>query len=298
MQQITFTTSMGTAVINDCDTSAVNGEWCRLHLNDFDGNSQSLNTDTVECIGIPGQRLINYTPRAKTITAKIGFAPLYRSQNAIVCTGESGKYKLRRELLNLFPLGEAGELNYKNSYGEYRITARLAETPLVSYTAGVWAEATLTFVADYPYWTYPLTESPTVQLTPGSTWLITPAKRGDINSPFEIIIECTEAITGTLNERRIKIAKSSHIGAYLQGINCETDIAAGTVLKYDTGTHGELACYRQTESGAWVSAPAYWAIQGYERSVCCTTSLEPIGFVITSGAANAKIIYHNIVTAV
>lgn len=297
MQQITFTTSAGTVIINDCDTSAVNGTWCRLWLNDFDGNSQALNTDTVECVGIPGQRVINSVPRARTITAKIGFAPLYRSQNAIICTGEHGKYKLRRELLRLFPLGEVGELNYKNSFGEYRIKARLSEVPRVSCTAGVWAEATLTLVADYPYWTYPLTESPEITLSAGTTGIITPTKKGDIDSPVEIIIECTEAITGSSTVRQLKIAHSADMETYLLGVNCYTDIGAGTKLKYDIGTNGELMCY-EMKSGNWVAAPDFWSIQGYERRVCNTTSLKPFGFAISSGAAKAKIIYHNIVTAI
>ena len=297
MQQITFTTSAGTVIINDCDTSAVNGTWCRLWLNDFDGNSQALNTDTVECVGIPGQRVINSVPRARTITAKIGFAPLYRAQNAIICTSEQGKYKLRRELLRLFPLGEVGELNYKNSFGEYRIKARLSEVPRISYTAGAWAEATLTLIADYPYWTYPLTESPEITLSAGTTGIITPTKKGDIDSPVEIIIECTEAITGSSTVRQLKIAHLANMETYLHGVNCYVDIGTGTKLKYDIGTNGELMCY-EMKSGNWVAAPDFWSIQGYERRVCNTTSLKPFGFAISSGAAKAKIIYHNIVTAI
>lgn len=295
MQQIKFTTSFGTVTINDNDTSEINGERCALWLNDFDGNSQSLNNDTVECIGIAGQRVINSVWRAKTITAKIGFAPLYRSQNAIICTGESGKFQLRRELLKLFPLGEIGELNYKNSFGEYRIKARISEVSRINYTAGVWAEATLTFTADYPYWTYPLTESPEITLSPGVTGIITPTKRGDIDSPIEVIITCTSSI---LSAQQLKIAFSNTMSTYLLGINCLTDISAGTTLKYDIGTQGELACYKQTTSGSWVAAPGYWTIRGWERNLCCTTTLTPIGFLISSGAATAKIIYHNIVTTI
>lgn len=295
MQQITFTTTAGTIKINDCETSAINGEWSHLWLNDFDGNSQSLNTDTVECIGIAGQRVINSVWRAKTITAKIGFAPLYRSQNAIICTGESGKFQLRRELLKLFPLGEIGELNYKNSFGEYRIKARISEVPRISYTAGVWAEAALTFTADYPYWTYPLVESPEITLSAGTTGVITPTACGDIDSPIEVIVTCTEAITSS---QQLKIAFSNSMSSYLLGINCVTNISAGTTLKYDVGTQGELVCYEQTSSGSWSAAPEYWTIRGWERYLCCTTTLTPIGFLISSGTATAKIIYHNIVTAI
>lgn len=297
MQQITFTTSAGTVVVNDCDTSAVNGTWCRLWLNEFDGNSQALNTDTVECIGIPGQRVINSIPRAKTITAKIGFAPLYRSQNAIICTGERGMYKLRRELLNLFPLGEVGELNYKNNFGEYRIKARLAEVPRVSCTAGVWAEATLTLVADYPYWTFPLTESPEITLSAGTTGIITPTKKGDIDSPIEIIVECTENISGDYDQSRIKIAHLSDIDSYLLGVNCCVDITAGVKLKFSIGIDGELMSYRWWYT-KWIGWPTALTVRGHEREVCNTTALEPFGFSISSGAAKAKIIYHNIVTAI
>lgn len=298
MEQITFTTSAGTAIINDCDTSSMNGEWNKLWLNEFDGNSQKANTDTISCIGIPGQRLINSTLAAKSITAKIGFAPLYRSLNAIQCAGERGKFELRRKLLKMLPLGEIGELNYKNSYGEYRIKARLSEVPRVSYTAGAWAEATLNFVADYPYWTYPISESEEIALTAGVPGIIAPTVHGDINSPIEVVIKCTEDITANAYERRLKVAMADKIDVYLQGINCYTDILAGTTIKYDIGTNGALACYELSTGGSWVSTPKYWSIQSYERNVCVNSALEPIAILINSGAATAKIIYHNIVTAI
>lgn len=295
MQQITFTTSRGIATINDCDTSAINGDWTRIWLNEFDGNSQALNVDTVECIGIPGQRVINSIPRAKPITAKIGFAPLYRYENAIICTGDRGKYKLRRELLKLFSLGEVGELKYKNSFGEYRIKARLAEVPRLGYSEGAWAEATLSLVADYPYWTYPLEESPETILEAGVTNIITPSTSGDIDSPIEIILNCTEDITGT---RTFKIAHTKQMSTGLLGVNCYEPIPAGATLKYDVGTKGNLMCYKLNSSGSWVAAPEYWGINGYERLVCNTTEREPFGLLIPSGAATAKIVYHNIVTAI
>lgn len=295
MQQITFTTTAGTIKINDCETSAINGEWCHLWLNDFDGNSQSLNTDTVECVGIAGQRVINSVWRAKKITAKIGFAPLYRSQNAIICTGESGKFQLRRELLKLFPLGEIGELNYKNSFGEYRIKARISEVPRISYTAGVWAEATLTFTADYPYWTYPLVESPEITLSAGVTGIITPTACGDIDSPIEVIVTCTEPISAS-SGLPIKITRADR-SSYYHGVNCAVDVLAGVSLKYDIGTQGDLMCYKMFSTG-WYSDGRYMEIRGYEREVCCSTTLDPIKITIASGAATAKIIYHNIVTAI
>lgn len=297
MQQIKFTTSFGAVTINDNDTSEINGESCALWLNDFDGNSQSLNIDTIECIGIAGQRVVNSVPKARTITAKIGFAPLYCSQNAIVCTGESGKFQLRRELLKLFPLGEVGELNYKNSFGEYRIKARISESPRISYTAGPWAEATVTFVADYPYWTYPLTESPEISISAGETGVITPTECGDIDSPIEVIVTCTEKITGSGESSRIKITRGVQSSSYLLGVNCVSDILAGVVLKYDIGTIGELMCYRWY-STRWASEGRGMEVRGYERDVCCTTTLDPINIYIASGAATAKVIYHNIVTAI
>ncbi len=295
MQQITFISSMGEVIINDCDTSSVNGQWEFLWLNEFDGNSQALRTDAVECIGIPGQRLLNAVPSAKTITAKIGFAPLYRSENAIVCTGDKGKYKLRRELLKLFPLGEVGELIYKNSFGEYRIKARLAEVPRPIHSGGGWVEATLTLVADYPYWTYPLTESPEISLEAGATNIIMPVSGGDIDSPIEVILNCTADITGS---RTFKIAHADQMDVGLLGVNCYAPISAGTTLKYDIGTNGALACYKLNSSGSWVAAPEYWGINGYERLVCNTPVPEPFGLLIPSGAATAKIIYHDIVTAI
>lgn len=299
MQQITFTSSFGTVKINDCNTSDMNGVWNKLWLNDFDGNSQALSTDAVECIGIPGQRVLYSAPKAKNITAKIGFAPLYRSQNAIICTGEEGKYRLRRELLKLFPLGEVGELIYSNSYGKYRIRARLSEVPKVNYVAGAYAEATLNFIADYPYWTYPLAKSEEVVVTASSNGVIIPTRSGDISSPVEVIVECTETITASDNySRRLKIAHTNVIGAYLQGVNCYVDIPAGTVLKYDIGTTGELVCYKKNASGSWEQAPEYWSIQGYERNVSNNTLLEPFSIVVSSGVAKVKIIYHDIVIAI
>jgi hypothetical protein len=302
MQQITFTSSAGEVTINDCGTSKMNGEggFLNLWLNDFDGNSQALNTDTVECIGIPGQRVLNNVPKAKMITAKIGFAPIYLMDNTIVCTGERGKYELRRKLLKLFPLGETAELNYKNSYGEYRIKARLSEVPIINYEAGLYAVATLIFVADYPYWTFPLLDSETITISGGEIGEIAPSShRGDIDSPIEVIIEAISTISASESYgRTLKIGHLSDTNTYLLGINCYQTIPAGTVLKYDVGTYGVLACYKKTASGLWVSAPEYWSIQGHERRTCSTMDEQPFGVWISSGSARAKIIFHDIVVSI
>lgn len=301
MQQITFTSSAGEVTINDCGTSKMNGEggFLNLWLNDFDGNSQALNTDTVECIGIPGQRVLNKVLKAKMITAKIGFAPIYLMDNTIVCTGERGKYELRRKLLKLFPLGETAELNYKNSYGEYRIKARLSEVPIINYEAGLYAVATLIFVADYPYWTFPLEESEEITVTAGIDGEIRSIGGADKDSPIEVIVTCTETITSADSYgRRLKIAYDSGLDSYLLGINCYRDIESGTILRYDIGTNGVLACYKKTESGKWEAAPEYWSIQGHERDLVNPPDGESFGVRISSGSADVKMIFHNIAVAI
>lgn len=296
MREITFQTSAGTVTINDCGTSSVNGKPCLLWLNGFDGNSLGQRIDAVECIDIPGQRVLSAVPKPRTIVLKIGFAPIFRAQNAVTCKGEKGKHLLRRELLRLFSCGAEGTLFYRDDSGSFRIGARTDETPKISYTAGLWAEATVYLTADYPYWTYPFAESPEVIATSSSPGIITSAQFGDIESPVEVIVSCTESITAAENSLRLKIFVNGADG-YLLGINCHTDIAAGTTIKYDAGSEGELMSYRLS-NGKWIAAPQYWTFIGHERSVKNGISATDFTIRISSGSAKAKIIYHNIALAV
>lgn len=296
MQEITFQTSAGTVTINDCGTSSINGRTCLLWLNDFDGNSLGQRLDAIECIDIPGQKVLSMTPKPRTIVLKIGFAPICREQGAAVCGGEAGKHLLRREILRAFPLGEEGTLFYRNNAGSYRIAARPDEIPKISYPAGVWAEATIYLTADYPYWTYPLTESPEVTVTPSDPGIITSTAFGDIESPIEVIVRCTEEISASGGGLRLKLF-TNEADSYLLGVNCYTDIPAGTTIKYDIGTKGELMSYRLV-GDTWVTAPQYWTFMGYERRVCNGTSATDFHVRISSGSAAVKIIYHNIALAV
>lgn len=296
MQEITFSTDSGTITINDCGTSSVNGKQCLLWLNDFDGNSLSQRLDAIECIDIPGQKVLSATPKPRTIVLKIGFVPIDREQGAAVCRGEAGKHLLRREILRVFPLGEEGALFYRNNAGSYQITARLDEIPRISYTAGAWAEATVYLTADYPYWTYPLTESPEVIVTPSDPGIITSTAFGDIESPVEVIVKCTESISASGGGLRLKIFIND-ADSYLLGVNCYADIPAGTTIKYNIGAQGELMSYHLVED-TWVSAPQYWTFMGYERRVCNGISATDFKARISSGSAAAKIIYHNIALAV
>lgn len=296
MQEITFSTSSGTITINDCGTSSVNGKQCLLWLNDFDGNSLSQRLDAIECIDIPGQKVLSTTPKPRTIVLKIGFAPIDREQGAAVCRGEAGKHLLRREVLRAFSLGEEGTLFYRNNAGSFQITARLDEIPRISYTAGAWAEATVYLTADYPYWTYPLTKSPEVIVTPSSPGIITSTAFGDIESPVEVIVQCTEGISASGGGLRLKFFVNN-VDSYLLGVNCYADIPAGTTIKYDIGTKGELMSYRLAGS-RWVNAPEYWTFMGNERRVCNGISATDFNARISSGSASVKIVYHNIALAV
>lgn len=296
MQEITFSTSSGTITINDCGTSSVNGKQCLLWLNDFDGNILSQRLDAIECIDIPGQKVLSATPKPRTIVLKIGFAPIDREQGAAVCRGEAGKHLLRREILRAFSLGEEGTLFYRNDAGSFQITARLDEIPRISYTAGAWAEATVYLTADYPYWTYPLTESPEVIVTPSDPGIITSTAFGDIESPVEVIVQCAEGISASGGGLRLKLFVNN-VDSYLLGVNCYADIPAGTTIKYDIGTKGELMSYRLAGS-RWVNAPEYWTFMGNERRVCNGISATDFNARISSGSAAVKVIYHNIALAV
>lgn len=193
MQKIVFTTSMGTAEIDDVNCSTVTGERI-LRLSGFDGNSKKNRLQTVQCIGMAGQRVLSALPEVQTVTADIAFAPVFLRNSRFVCTGAAGMYALRREVLSRFPLGVPGTLKYINDAGEYEIQARIDEVPLVSARNGYLCECRLSFTVDYPYWCRTV-QSGTVTVSGGLPAVFTAVNLGDVESPVSGIIHCTSAMS-------------------------------------------------------------------------------------------------------
>ncbi|MCM1335448.1 MAG: hypothetical protein NC084_12185 [Bacteroides sp.] len=193
MQKIRYTTSLGTIEIDDENTSSLTGEKI-LRLNDFDGNSGKTRLETMQCIGLPGQKVLSSVLDVKTVTAKIAFAPIYLRKNRPTCTGAKGMYALRREILKRFPLGEDGTLEYTNDSGVYTISARIDQTPIVTVHDGWLCDCTVMFTCDYPYWCRAVTsEKQTVSA--GGSALFVPPSYGDVASPIGGILTCTETLS-------------------------------------------------------------------------------------------------------
>ena len=199
MQKISFTSSLGTIEIGDVNCSSLNGEKI-FRLNDFDGNSAKTKIHAVQCIGMAGQRVLSVLPDVKTVTAKIGFAPVYLSDNRLVCTGSAGMYTLRREVMRHFPLGRIGTLVYTNDNGSWETRARIDEIPFITVKNGWLCECTLMFTLDYPYWCRTVsTAAQTVSGSEGYAYFET-ANLGDVESPISGTIYCTSDIGETIDE--------------------------------------------------------------------------------------------------
>lgn len=301
MQKITFETENGTIILSDSDNGSVNGKWCRLWLNDFDGNSLSLDVNSVNCLDIPGQKTISTTPAARTITLKIGFMPLYRENGALICTGEIGKHELRREVLKLFPPGVSGRLTYANDSGKWHITAWVSEAPKVSYTTRLWAEASVYFTVDYPFWELPEIESEAVTVSAGGKALITAPSSGDIASPLEIFVQVLQSAVGNGDAVfRCAACPDGKNPDVFQSVRCMRDIPAGTLLRYDAGINGVTMCSKK-EGGYWYPAPEYIYFVEYEgelRNGITPTTFEVAMPFASSGQIKAHLVFHNLVTAI
>ncbi len=197
MQKIKYTTSLGTIEVDDENISSLTGERI-LRLNDFDGNSGKTRLETMQCIGLPGQKVLSSTLDVKTVTAKISFAPIFLRNNRLTCTGEKGMYALRREILKRFPLGENGTLEYTNGNGTYTISARIDQTPIVTMHDGYFCDCNVMFTCDYPYWCRAVT-SETQTVSAGGSALFVPPSYGDVASPIGGTLTCTETLSGPEN---------------------------------------------------------------------------------------------------
>lgn len=192
MQRITYTTSLGAITIDDVNVSSLTGEKI-LRLNDFDPNSGKTRLETMQCIGLPGQKVLSAVPDVKTVTAKISFAPVFVENNRRKCTGSAGMYNLRREILKRFPLGLTGTLEYANDSGIYTITARIDQNPVVIVHDGCFCECTVMFTCDYPYWCGAImSEEQTIG--GNSSAVFVPPAYGDVESPIGGIMTCTQTL--------------------------------------------------------------------------------------------------------
>lgn len=197
MQRIKYTTSLGTVTVDDVNVSSLTGEKI-LRLNDFDPNSGKTRLETMQCIGLPGQKVLSSVLDVKTVTAKIAFAPVYLENNRRKCTGEAGMYALRREILKRFPLGLTGTLEYSNDNGIYTITARIDQNPVVISHDGCFCECTIMFTCDYPYWCRAfMSEEQTISA--GSSAIFTPPEYGDVESPIGGVLTCTQTLSNPAN---------------------------------------------------------------------------------------------------
>ena len=256
MQKIRFTTvSAGTIEIDDVNISSLTGEKI-LRLSEFDGNSSKARIDAIKCIDMPGQRVISAIADVKTVMAKIAFAPVYLSENKLVCTGSPGMYNLRREVLKRFPLGETGTLTYINDAGSYEIRARIDEKPAVTVKSGYLCECTRLFSCDYPYWCRS-SDSGKSSVVLNSPALITPDSYGDISSPVSGIITCTETLSGLPSGRleHFVLRDSAYNGRRISF--CKA-LSQGEKLKFCFGYNNEWKVRKSVDGGStWSDAINY-----------------------------------------
>lgn len=196
MQTLQFKTNGENIILSDLGQSTINGEAVPIVLYSFDPNSISISTDTVRCIGMPGQHTVSTTVNPRTLTVTVtynGIAEAVGEQR--LKDSEAAMYILRRKLLKAFPLGTKGELAFSNANGTYYLDAYVTEYPVVEKITGTLCKATLYFTADYPYWHQSVREE-TIELEAGDGWRVNPPQKGDLLSPLLFEVRCLEEITG------------------------------------------------------------------------------------------------------
>ena len=286
MQRITYTTSLGTIAVDDVNVSSLTGEKI-LRLNDFDANSGKTRLETMQCVGLPGQKVLSSVLDVKTVTAKIAFAPVYVENNRRKCTGEAGMYALRREILKRFPLGVTGTLEYANDNGIYTINARIDQNPVVVTHDGCFCECTIMFTCDYPYWCKAImSEEQTITAgVSGGTATFTPLEYGDVASPIGGIIKCTQTLNGASS------------GIYYQISNVES--WSNRVCFCDYLYNGRTYNFNLLYNNKWeVPGDVYFG----EYCEPCVSypnrSTFKFDLLCSSGSVDVRLIYYNLFIAV
>ena len=290
MQSIKFTTSAGSVVIDDRNSYSAAGERI-FRLNDFDGNSAKTRIEAVNCINMPGQRVLETTADVKTVIAKISFAPVYYNNGWFGSAGDRGMYALRREVLRRFPLGAAGELVYTNDMAAYSIRARVDQIPVVTVKDGNLCECTIMFTCDYPYWSRAV-DSSEESIFGSGTHLFIPPSYGDITSPLSGIITCTESMSGSgVNNIRFRIVDTENL---FNRIDFCGSLLEGQVLKFNNGYNNEWTC---SVNGIPNTSMIYYV--DYVEPCAVIPNISKLRFdLLCSGALNVKLTYHNLYIAV
>ena len=296
MQKIKFITSIGTVEIDDVNTSSIGGEYRKLWLSDFDGNSQNLILNTVRCIGMDGQRTISAVRDTKIITADITFTPLYYENNRLICRGERGMHELRREILRLFPLGVSGILEYSNDSGNFQIGARIDEAPKITVRDGWLCECKILFTADYPYWSKTVV-SDSYEVTAGESVTITSEAYGDMESPVSGIITCIEALGES--DSGVYFALENADGN--NAIRFVKPMTEGQQLKFSLEFNNKFEILtRLDEDSEWVNAYEY--LRYSELWQPCRNRAAPTDFKFSvfsdTGKLGIVLNYHNLFTAI
>lgn len=283
MQRITYTTSLGTIAIDDVNVSTLAGEQV-LRLNDFDGNSGKTRLETMQCIGLPGQKVLSSVLDVKTVTAKISFAPVYLNNNRRECTGAAGMHALRREVLKRFPLGINGTLEYTNDIDTYTISARIDQNPVVVTHDGYLCECTIMFTCDYPYWCKAIT-SEEQTITAGSSKIFVPPAYGDVASPIGGIIKCTHTMGEPTDGIYYRI---SNTDSYYKQVNFCEPLYSGSTRTFNLLYNNK------------------WEVPGdvYFAEYCEPCVSYPTGstfrfeLLASSGSVDVKLIYYNLYIAI
>lgn len=255
MQRIKYTTSLGVIEVDDVNVSSLTGEKI-LRLNDFDGNSGKTRLETMQCIGLPGQRVLSSVLDVKTVTAKISFAPVFLRNNRLRCTGSQGMYTLRREILKRFPLGEDGTLEYTNDVGTYMISARIDQTPVVTMHDGYFCECTIMFTCDYPYWCRSCV-SEKYSVNQSEPALIIPNSYGDVSSPISGTITCTETLSGLSDGYVEHFILRDSKSSWRRLSFCKA-LTEGEMLSFSFGYNNEWNVMKSSDGGeSWIESVNY-----------------------------------------
>lgn len=283
MQQIVFRTlsPQMTLTLNDAGTSKIEytknytetgdeepgttaEELPYLELFSFDCNSLGITSDTVTCIGMPGQHTISTKIQPRTLAITLAYDGRTEGRDY-----ENQMYKLRRLIMRCFPPGVRGELEYTNSNGTFFINCYAAEYPNMERSVGTRTIAAFCLIADYPFWR---------QDCIGNLWTVEAGRakaivvltKGDMCSPISGTIACTRTQSGILTSySAIHIWRTDENSDVSMKIT--KPLIAGQKLIFNSGINNEIYFKLQDTDGTVRTANDY---VDYQNSSLLSNDIE------------------------
>lgn len=263
-----------------------------LDLFDFDCNSLGTSSDTVTCVGMPGQHTVQTKVQPRTLAVTLAYDGRIGGRDT-----ERQMYRLRRLIMRCFPLGVKGELEYTNSNGTFFIDCYATEYPNMERNVGTRTVAAFYLVADYPYWWGNVVGNVWTVSANNARAVVVLAK-GDMKSPISGTITCTETQSGIQEGYSAiyiwRTDKNSEMG-----MRIVKPLIQGQKLIFNSGINNEIYFKLQDTDGTIRTANDY---VDYQNSELLSNDIERTTWQINvngdKGEIEIQMNYQNLYWAV